>query len=166
MTDKPIIAVLCGDHRPPGMSAVETATHVRYASAANLPQALLGADVLFVWDFLSTALAQAWSHADRLRWVHAASAGVDPLMFPELIDSTVVLTNSRGIFDRPIAEYVLGLILLFAKDAPRTREIAISATSRRPVICCRSCPTPTMSLSRRRLPRSPEQCSTQQRLAG
>lgn len=130
MTDKPIIAVLCGDHRPPGMSAVETATHVRYASAANLPQALLAADVLFVWDFLSTALAQAWSHADRLRWVHAASAGVDPLMFPELIDSTVVLTNSRGIFDRPIAEYVLGLILLFAKDLDGTFELQQQRTWR------------------------------------
>ncbi|HKN42473.1 MAG TPA: D-2-hydroxyacid dehydrogenase, partial [Propionibacteriaceae bacterium] len=90
MTDKPIVAVLCGDHRPPGMSAVETTAAVRYASAANLSHALPSADVLFVWDFLSTAVPQAWPYADRLRWVHIASAGVDPLMFPELVDSTVV----------------------------------------------------------------------------
>jgi len=35
MTDKPIVAVLCDDHRPPGMSAVEATAEVRYAGAAN-----------------------------------------------------------------------------------------------------------------------------------
>jgi len=123
MTDAPIVAVLCGDHRPSGMGAVEAAAEVRYATAEELREALRGADVLFVWDFLSTAVPPAWGGADRLRWVHIASAGVDPLMFPELVNSPVVLTNSRGIFDRPIAEYVLGLILAFAKDLPGTLEL-------------------------------------------
>jgi phosphoglycerate dehydrogenase-like enzyme len=44
-------------------------------------------------------------------------------MFPELIASPVVLTNSRGIFDHAIAEYVLGLILAFAKDLPHTLDL-------------------------------------------
>jgi hypothetical protein len=52
MAHAPIVAVLCGDHRPPGMGAVEAAAEVRYATAAELPQALPGAEVLFVWDFL------------------------------------------------------------------------------------------------------------------
>ena len=130
MTDKPIVAVLCGDRRPPGMGAVEAIAEVRYAGPADLSQALPGADVLFVWDFLSTAVPQAWRHADRLRWVHVAAAGVDPLMFPELVGSTVLLTNSRGVFDRPIAEYVLGLILLFAKDLRGTFELQRQRTWR------------------------------------
>ncbi|GDY33571.1 2-hydroxyacid dehydrogenase [Gandjariella thermophila] len=75
-----------------------------------------GTDILFVWDFLSTAVADAWPAADRLRWVHVASAGVDRLLFPELRDSDVVLTNSRGVFEESIAEYVLGLVIAFAKD--------------------------------------------------
>src|SRR5687768_14721931 len=123
MTHAPIVAVLCGDHRPPGMGAVETAANVRYARARELPGALKGADVLFVWDFVSTAVPGAWPHADRVRWVHIASAGVDPLMFPELVHSSVVVTNSRGVFDRPIAEYVLGLVLAFAKDLPGTLDL-------------------------------------------
>lgn len=130
MTDNPVVAVLCGDHRPPGMSAVEAAAELRYVSAAELSQALRGADVLFVWDFLSTAVQQAWPYADSLGWVHIASAGVDPLMFPELLDSPVVLTNSRGVFDRPIAEYVLGLILLFAKDIGGTLDLQRQRTWR------------------------------------
>jgi phosphoglycerate dehydrogenase-like enzyme len=116
----PTVAVLCGEQRPPGMGDVEAAAEVRYTSAPDLPDALRGADVLFVWDFLSTAVADAWPSADRLRWVHIASAGVDRLLFPELVRSPVVVTNSRGVFDRPIAEYVLGLILAFAKDLPAT----------------------------------------------
>jgi phosphoglycerate dehydrogenase-like enzyme len=118
----PTVVVLYGEHRPPGMGDVEAAADVRYATAQELPVALRGADVLFVWDFLSTAVPDAWPNADRLRWVHIASAGVDRLLFPELVDGPVVVTNSRGVFDRPIAEYVLGLILAFAKDLPATLD--------------------------------------------
>jgi phosphoglycerate dehydrogenase-like enzyme len=130
MTDRPVVAVLCRQHRPPGMTAVEAAAVVRYATAQELAEVLPGADVLFVWDFLSTAVPGAWPRADRLHWVHIASAGVDPLVFPELIQSPVVLTNSRGIFDQPIAEYVLGLILAFAKDLPGTLDLQHKQTWR------------------------------------
>jgi phosphoglycerate dehydrogenase-like enzyme len=40
-----------------------------------------------------------------------------------MVHSPVVLTNSRGIFDRAIAEYVLGLVLAFAKDLPVTLDL-------------------------------------------
>jgi phosphoglycerate dehydrogenase-like enzyme len=98
------------------MEPIEQAATVRYATADELPTALKGADALFVYDFLSRAVPSAWSSADSLRWLHIASAGVDPVMFPELRDSDVVLTNSRGVFDSAIAEYVLGLVIAFAKD--------------------------------------------------
>ena len=124
-----VLAVLCGQ-RPPGMQRVEALAEVRYTEAADLPAALRGADVLFVWDFFSTAVVQAWASADRLRWIHIASAGVDRLLFPELVDSDVVVTNSRGIFDRPIAEYVLGLVLAVAKDLPATLQLQREMTWR------------------------------------
>ncbi len=115
-----VLAVLCDQQRPPDMQRIETLAEVRYADAASLPAAMRGAEALLVWDFLSTAVADAWPAADRLRWMHIASAGVDRLLFPELVDSSVVVTNSRGVFDRPIAEYVLGLILAIAKDLGTT----------------------------------------------
>jgi phosphoglycerate dehydrogenase-like enzyme len=115
-TDSPVLAVLCGEKHPPDMHSIEQAAEVRYTDADGLPDALRGADALFVYDFLSDALPAAWHAADRLRWLHIASAGVDPVMFPGMRDSDVVLTNSRGVFDDSIAEYVLGVILTFAKD--------------------------------------------------
>lgn len=122
------VAVLCGEQRPPGMQRVEAMAEVRYADAAGLPAALPGADALFVWDFLSTAVADAWPYTDRLRWIHIASAGVDRLLFPELAGSDVAVTNSRGVFDRPIAEYVLGLVLAVAKDLPATLALQQTAS--------------------------------------
>jgi len=45
---------------------------------------------------------------------------VDAVLFPDMVESRVTLTNSRGVFDRSIAEYVLGLMLVFAKDLHQT----------------------------------------------
>ena len=106
--------------RPEGMAPVEAVADVRYATADDLVRALPGADVLLVWDFRSTALASAWPAASSLRWVHAASAGVNHLLTPEVVASEVLVTNSRGVFDEPMAEYVLGLTLALAKDLPTT----------------------------------------------
>lgn len=121
--EPPVLAVLCGESRPPDMRAVETEAVVRYTDAAGLAEALSGADALFVYDFLSTAVPGAWHAADRLRWLHMASAGVDPVLFPGLRESDVVLTNSRGVFDDAIAEYVLGVVLTFAKGFARSLDL-------------------------------------------
>lgn len=117
-SETPVLAVLCGEQRPPDMKTIESVADVRYTSENGLAGALRGADALFVYDFLSTAVPGAWHAADQVRWVHIASAGVDPVMFPELRESDVVLTNSRGVFDDSIAEYVLGVVIAFAKDLP------------------------------------------------
>jgi phosphoglycerate dehydrogenase-like enzyme len=50
-----------------------------------------------------------------LKWVHTGSAGVGAALFPELIASDVVLTNSAGIHAPPMAETVLGIMLHFAR---------------------------------------------------
>ncbi|WP_394359621.1 D-2-hydroxyacid dehydrogenase [Amycolatopsis sp. SB7-3] len=122
-SETPVLAVLCGDTRPPDMRAIEAEAVVRYTDAAGLADALSGADAFFVYDFLSTAVPGAWHAADRLRWLHIASAGVDPVLFPGLQESDVVLTNSRGVFDGAIAEHVLGVVLAFAKDFARSWDL-------------------------------------------
>ncbi|OZF46445.1 hydroxyacid dehydrogenase [Rhodococcus sp. 14-2470-1b] len=116
MADKPVVVVLHADDLPVGMETVSAVAEVRYATADTLADAVPGADVLLLWDFFSSAVEQVWSRCDSLKWIHIAAAGVDSLMFADLADSDVVVTNSRGVFDRPIAEYVLGQILAFAKD--------------------------------------------------
>ncbi|MHA6631158.1 D-2-hydroxyacid dehydrogenase [Pseudonocardia sichuanensis] len=112
------LAVLVGEHRPqiPTLEGVST----RYAVGAGLRDALDGADALLVWDFSATGLADAWPAATALEWVHLASAGVDRVLAPPVAGSEVVMTNSRGVLDTAIAEYVLGLALAMVKDLPGT----------------------------------------------
>lgn len=121
----PRIVVLCGadQDRPAGLDALADRAVIDLTDADGLADALPGADALFVWDFFSPAVRGAWPHADRLRWVHVASAGVDAILFDDLIDSDVVLTNARGVFDQPIAEYVLAMILAQAKQLYVSRAL-------------------------------------------
>lgn len=51
-----------------------------------------------------------------LRWVHSAAAGVGSALFPAMVESDVVLTNSAGIFAKPIAQHVLGGVLYFLRS--------------------------------------------------
>ncbi|WP_152195646.1 D-2-hydroxyacid dehydrogenase [Georgenia subflava] len=113
------IAVLCANSadRPPHLAALEERADVAYTDADGLEMALADADALFLWDFFSTAVRDAWPSAGRLRWIHVAAAGVDSLLFDELRASDVVVTNAKGVFDRPIAEFVLMSVLAHAKDA-------------------------------------------------
>ena len=105
----------------PGLDALSGLAVFRCAvSADELARGLPHAEVLLGWNFRADDLRGAWAHAKRLRWIHWTGAGVDALLFPELVASDVVVTNARGAFDRPMAEYVLGLVLAMAKGFPAT----------------------------------------------
>ncbi|MCQ4117675.1 D-2-hydroxyacid dehydrogenase [Rhodococcus tibetensis] len=130
MSRKPIVAVLHAQVLPSDelMAPVNSRAEVRYTDEAGLARALDGADVLFLYDFLTDAVPGAWHAAASLQWLHIAAAGVDPVMFPEARDSDVTITNSRGVFDGAIAEYVLAQILSFAKDLPESLRLQQSHT--------------------------------------
>lgn len=123
MPDKSILAVLGADGPEdiPGLAAMGEQLEMRFAhDTASLRQALAGADIMLGWTFEATPLREAWDAADRLRWIHWFGAGVDSVLFPALAESEVVLTNARGVFDRAMAEYVLGLVIAFPKRFKET----------------------------------------------
>ncbi len=108
----------------PGIAAV--AERYRFACApdnASLGAELPEAEVLLGWNFRGRELSDNWTRATDLKWIHWGGAGVDAALFPELIDSDVVLTNSRGLFDRPMAEYTLGYMLSEIKLLPETLHL-------------------------------------------
>lgn len=120
------VVVLTGETQPALPTLDGIADRARITVVATLDElrlALNGADTLFLWDFRTPHLRDAWSAATRLEWIHAASAGVDALLFEELASSDVMVTNSSGVFDEPIAEWVLAAMLALAKDLPETLEL-------------------------------------------
>ena len=117
--NRPEILVLTAadDENLPGLEVLAGEAHVTHArNEQSLQAGLLKADIVIVTDFRTELLRKVWPGQHRIKWLHATSAGVDALMFPELVESDILVTNARGVFNRGIAEYVLGAILMFAKD--------------------------------------------------
>ena len=101
---------------PPGIGVLDGHVDLRFAATREaLASSIVDAEVVFAWRANRELLPHVWGEARRLRWIHSASAGVDALLFPELVESDVVLTNTRGVFDEAMAEYVIGFLLMFAK---------------------------------------------------
>jgi phosphoglycerate dehydrogenase-like enzyme len=86
------------------------------------------ATVIFSWAFSRDLLRAVLALAPRVRWVHTRAAGIDNLLFPELIHSPAVLTNGSGVFSQSLGEWVLGAILYFAKG---TRRLVSSQMARK-----------------------------------
>jgi phosphoglycerate dehydrogenase-like enzyme len=116
-----IVGVLEDEH--PSVGLLTHRPGVRYcviADGATPPDEALESEALFIWNVRGGFLRDNWTRLQRLRWVHAATAGVDRLLFQDLIDSDVVVTNSRGVFDQTLAEYVIGFMLILSKDFETT----------------------------------------------
>jgi phosphoglycerate dehydrogenase-like enzyme len=85
---------------------------------AGADRALPGADIV-----LGTAVRREnLASARRLKWIHVTAAGVGHVLFPQLVESDIVLTNSRGLHSDSMAEHALGLLLSFARKLHLARD--------------------------------------------
>ena len=60
-----------------------------------------------------------FSSAKKLRWIQWGAAGVEGILWPELVESPVVLTNMQRIYAPVISETAIGLMLALARGIPR-----------------------------------------------
>jgi phosphoglycerate dehydrogenase-like enzyme len=79
------------------------------------------AGVVLTTGPLSGLLRPLWPRFRNVKWIHSLSAGLDNTLFPELVESSIPLTNSRGVYARSLAEFALAGMLWFAKDLDRMR---------------------------------------------
>jgi phosphoglycerate dehydrogenase-like enzyme len=70
----------------------------------------------------SINLREIWRQSKAVKWLHSLSAGIDKLLFPELINSAVVITNARGVYKRSLAEFALLGVLFHLKQTRRMIE--------------------------------------------
>jgi phosphoglycerate dehydrogenase-like enzyme len=77
------------------------------------------ADVIFNWSLSGGLLREVFRMCPRVQWVHNRSAGLDGILFPEIVASPVPLTNGSGVFSPSLGEFALASILYFAKDLRR-----------------------------------------------
>jgi len=84
----------------------------------NDAERVRNAEILFFWEQSQRRLRDLWPHARSLQWVHSSSSGIEKLVFPALAERPVVVTNGRGLYADPLAEFVLFCALYFAKNFP------------------------------------------------
>src|SRR5262245_52618186 len=63
------------------------------------------------------------ARAPRLTWIHSATSGVERALTPAARSRGIVVTNARGVFSAPIAEYVLMMILAVSRRMPQLLEL-------------------------------------------
>jgi phosphoglycerate dehydrogenase-like enzyme len=92
----------------------------------RLPEELPDTDI-----FVGASLRpDQFAYAKKLKWIHSTAAGVNQLMYPELKNSGVLLTNPSGLFSPGMAEHVIGMMVLLARnfmDSVRYQDKAIWA---------------------------------------
>jgi len=59
----------------------------------------------------------------NLRWVHSATAGVERVLTPDAAARGLTITNARGVFSEPIAEYTMMMILSVLRRLPELIEL-------------------------------------------
>lgn len=67
-------------------------------------------------------LKRQWPRISKAAWLHSFSAGVEHILFPDLVASKQPMTNAKGVFARSLGEYAIAAALFFAKDFRRMLE--------------------------------------------
>jgi phosphoglycerate dehydrogenase-like enzyme len=124
---KPNVFVVC----PPdhyvlrNLTPLREAAHIQVGNdVASVEEHARDAEIILYSGLAGKAvsLREVWPYAQKVRWIHSLSAGVENLLFPELIESPVVVTNARGVFKRSLAEFVVLGMLYFYKRVRRLVE--------------------------------------------
>jgi phosphoglycerate dehydrogenase-like enzyme len=84
---------------------------------------LAEAEVMLRGQIAAKVLDHVLERAPRLRWVHSISAGVDRVVTPLARERGLLVTNARGVFSPPIAEYVVLMCLAIARRLPQLLDL-------------------------------------------
>jgi len=121
MNDSPLLVLTTSvDRNIPFLAELrQMATIVVGDSVQDFAKSAAAAEIIFNWSGSLTLLHDVFLISRRLRWIHSRSAGLEQSLFPELIESEVILTNGSGVFSPSLGEFALAAILYFAKDFRR-----------------------------------------------
>jgi phosphoglycerate dehydrogenase-like enzyme len=87
---------------------------VHLSSYEGLEDHLRDAEIVITWSLRP----EQFKIATMLRWIHSPAAAVHQLIFPQLVNSDVILTNSSQVHGPVVAEHVIALLFALAKRLP------------------------------------------------
>jgi phosphoglycerate dehydrogenase-like enzyme len=118
MSNRPLVLVIDADSDPQ-LAMLHDIPHVAGESMAAFEKAAAEAEVILHWSGSGALLRSVFLACPKLRWVHSRAAGLDKSLFPELVESSIPLTNGTGVFSQSLGEFALAAVLFFAKDFHR-----------------------------------------------
>jgi phosphoglycerate dehydrogenase-like enzyme len=80
-------------------------------------------EVLLRGPMPATTFDRLLGRCPSLRWVHSATAGVERVLTPAAASRDLTITNARGVFSDPIAEYTMMMILAVIRRLPELMEL-------------------------------------------
>ena len=87
---------------------------VQLPDYSGVTEHIRDADAALAWSLRP----EQFRAARKLRWIHSTAAAVHQLMFPELVASDIILTNSREVHGPVVAEHALALMFALARKIP------------------------------------------------
>src|SRR5689334_9198925 len=100
--------------RPRLLQSFPQHSFVQLNSFDQFAREIADAEVLVGWQLRP----EQFRAARKLRWIHATTAAVHQIMFPELVASDVRVTNSTEIHGSVVAEHAVAMSLALAKGLP------------------------------------------------
>jgi len=79
-------------------------------------------DAVFCGIGMGGLVRSMWPRVSEARWLHSFAAGLESILFPELVASPILMTNAKGVFGPSLGEFVITSALYFAKDLRRMVE--------------------------------------------
>ncbi len=118
-----LTVLVISDPADPYLPMLDTIRDRAHVAIGNQPERFAAhaasARVLLNWAGKRAVFEQTFHMAPHLEWIHSRYAGLDSVLFPELVRSPVPLTNARGVFSQSLGEFVILGMLFFAKDVRR-----------------------------------------------
>jgi phosphoglycerate dehydrogenase-like enzyme len=104
----------------PPLAGMDSRVHI---TIAHDPEAIKSAaphaDIILYATMNAGLLSAALPFAVRARWIHSLWTGVEGILGPEMLQHPAPLTNGRGVFRWPLADWVAAMMLHFALDLGR-----------------------------------------------
>ncbi len=120
------------DRQKEFITAIAPAATIISTSLDQAADQIIDTEILVAWGFNN--IRPFYAQAKKLRWVHALTAGVESLIFPEIVEDSVLISNSKGIHGIPMSEHVLGLMLSFTRRLNLLHQLQLHHLWNRPAI--------------------------------
>ena len=108
-------------------SAAGTDSKIVISEYADAHKHIGDADIV-----LGIVTPKLFSAAKKLRWVQSISSGVDSFMYPEFINSDVLLTSEKGLVGEHLADHAFGLLLTLTRQLAAARDLGPDSWNNRP----------------------------------